>query len=124
MSVCGRLLLCVVLLAVRQSVVGGVRFHLINGELCIEVDCRWGGWSGWGACNHPCGNAGTQHRHHSVSRNAKCYGDGCSGPSTATRPCNRFCVHGTPQNGYCSDCPAEFWGTCCDRRELDVIYYL
>ena len=118
MFVCGRLLLCLLLLLVQTNEglrVGRYRVRLT--EICKEVDCRWGDWSGWSACNHQCGNAGIETRNRGHSRNSKCGGSSCSGPSQDTRPCNRFCVHGTPQDGYCSDCPAVYWGTCCDHRK-------
>ena len=84
---------------------------------CSRVDCAWHDWSAWGACDHPCGNAGTQRRSRGIARSQRCGGSGCSGPSSEAQDCNRFCDNsGTPQSGYC-DCPAEYWDTCCDKRK-------
>ena len=84
---------------------------------CPRVNCAWGGWSAWGACNHLCGNAGTQSRSRGIARHASCGGSGCSGPSSQTRVCNRLCYNsGTPRPGHC-DCPDEYWGTCCEKRK-------
>ncbi|KAK2158684.1 hypothetical protein NP493_1763g00001 [Ridgeia piscesae] len=129
MVVCGRLLLCVVLLAVCQNVVEGwssprlpsirTPYHLSGrirrGFVCKEVDCEWGGWSGWGACSQPCGKTGTQYRYRSVSTEARCHGSGCSGSSSDSQSCYPGCVHGTVQDGYCSDCPTVYWGRCCNH---------
>lgn len=115
-------LLPIVLFILLQANVGtGIRIGRIRvtiRRICREIDCRWGGWSGWGVCNHPCGNAGVESRSRGIRRKSKCGGRSCSGPSTQTRPCNRFCDHGgTPQRGHCSNCPAEYWGTCCSYRK-------
>ena len=84
---------------------------------CSRVNCVWRDWSGWRACNHPCGTAGTQSRSRGIAIGASCGGSSCSGPSSQTRACNRYCDNGgTPQSGHC-DCPDEFWGTCCDKRK-------
>ncbi|KAI0207552.1 hypothetical protein LSAT2_007820, partial [Lamellibrachia satsuma] len=85
---------------------------------CSRVNCVWRDWSGWRACNHPCGTAGTQSRSRGIATGASCGGSSCSGPSNQTRACNRYCDNGgTPQFGHC-DCPDEFWGTCCDKRHI------
>ena len=106
-----------VLLASPQGecFLGGI--HLFRrGLFCREVHCRWGGWSSWGSCNHPCGNAGVATRSRGIARKMKCHGHSCSGPSLDARPCNRGCPHGgTAQNGYCSGCPRGFYGTCCEH---------
>ena len=81
---------------------------------CSLVNCTWGGWSAWAACSDPCGNAGWKSRSRGISRSRSCGGSRCSGPSSQTQACNRFCYNGgTPQPGHC-DC-TEFWGTCCDK---------
>ena len=81
--------------------VGKVRL-LRRGLFCVEVNCRWGGWSSWSSCNHPCGNAGVSTRSRGIARMSKCDGKSCSGPSQDARPCNRGCPHGgTARNGYC-----------------------
>ena len=92
---------------------------------CSAVSCIWGGWSGWGGCNHPCGSSGTRARTRGIARGASCGGASCSGPSRQVQPCNRFCHNGGhPQNGYCS-CSAAFRGTCCQTSEycLNFIKY-
>ena len=97
--------------------VGQVRVQIrwSRSSSCSRVNCAWGGWSAWGVCNHPCGNAGTQSRSRGTSRGASCGGSSCSGPSSQTQDCNRFCYNGgTPRLGHC-DCPDEFWGTCCNK---------
>ncbi|KAK2162033.1 hypothetical protein NP493_1547g00000 [Ridgeia piscesae] len=95
--------------------VGQARGAWWSRSSCSRVNCVWGGWRGWGACNHPCGNAGTQSRSRGVARSASCGGSGCSGPSSQTRACNRFCNNGgTLQSAYC-ECPDEYWDTCCDK---------
>ena len=84
---------------------------------CRARNCDWGGWSVWGNCNHPCGNAGTQSRSRSEATTAACGGAACSGGSTQSQACNRFCNNGgTPKSGYCG-CPDVYWGTCCEYRE-------
>ena len=85
---------------------------------CSSVSCAWGGWSAWGACSDPCGSAGTQSRSRGIAKGAYCGGSSCSGPSSQTQDCNRFCYNGgTPQSGHCGNCTDEFWGTCCDKRK-------
>ena len=89
---------------------------------CGPVNCVWGGWSAWGPCSHPCGNAGTQTRSRGVASGASCGGAGCSGPSSQTQACNRFCHNGgTAKSGYC-DCPDAFWGNCCPNREYNTFH--
>ena len=101
--------------------VGRLRFFR-RGFVCREVNCRWGGWSAWSSCNHPCGNAGVETRSRGIARKSKCDGKSCSGPSQDARPCNRGCPHGgTAQNGYCSDCPRGFYGTCCEHGKSHLI---
>ena len=86
---------------------------------CGPVHCSWHGWSPWGDCAHPCGSAGTQTR--SRGKNAEsCGGHGCSGPSSQTQACNRFCYNAaTPQPGYCA-CTEPFWDRCCDKRKSEA----
>ena len=87
---------------------------------CSARNCAWNNWSGWGACNHPCGNAGVQGRSRSKRWEAYCGGRGCSGDPTDSQTCNRFCHNGgTPRPGYCT-CPDVFWGTCCGHRKYYV----
>ena len=91
---------------------------------CGAVSCAWGGWSQWGGCNHPCGNAGTQSRGRGIARQASCGGGGCSGPSSETRGCNRFCYNGgSPRVAYCQ-CTEPFWNTCCQSREFISLGYI
>jgi len=109
-----------ILLVLIAEYSGGIRVGRLRffrrGFVCREVNCRWGGWSAWSSCNHPCGNAGVEARSRGISRKSKCDGKSCSGPSQDSRPCNRGCPHGgTAQNGYCSDCPRGFYGTCCEH---------
>ena len=117
----GRLLLVafLLLLLVNPSAGGWWRRRRRSG--CRPTHCAWGGWSDWGACSDPCGNAGTQTRSRSVATAKKCGGSDCAGSSRESKECNRFCHNGgTPRAGHC-DCPDEFWGTCCGHRELAVI---
>ena len=37
-------------------------FGAISRRGCSASNCAWNNWSGWGACNHPRGNAGEQVR--------------------------------------------------------------
>ncbi|KAI0235807.1 hypothetical protein LSAT2_013682, partial [Lamellibrachia satsuma] len=115
MTVCRVLLvLWLMLLLVGQTTGGWLGSR---SSSCSRVNCAWGGWSAWGTCNHPCGNAGTQSRGRGISRSRSCGGSGCSGPSSQTQDCNTFCYNGgTPQPGHC-DCQDEFWDTCCDKRK-------
>ena len=120
----------VLLLAISVCLFGQTQSFLRIGNVriigaCTEVNCAWGGWSEYGECTDVCGSTGTQTRSRSISRQAKCDGSGCSGPSTETRKCNRLCYNGgTPQDGYCSHCPDKFWGTCCEKRKSKLRVYL
>ena len=90
---------------------------------CGRVNCSWGGWSQWGECNHPCGNAGTQSRSRGIARHPSCGGGGCSGPSSETRECNRGCYNGgSPLVAHCN-CTEPFWNTCCQSREFISLGY-
>ena len=111
MFVCDRLVLFV-LFVVFQTTEGFTICHW--GVWHSQV--YWNDWSTWSACNHECGATGVQRR---TRCKVTSFDD-----NTVSRPCNRGCVHGTPQDGYCSDCPAEYWGTCCDHRELSIMCYL
>ena len=91
-----------------------------SSSRCSRVNCVWHNWSRWGACNHPCGNAGVQSRSRSKRQEAYCGGRGCSGGPTDSKTCNRFCHNrGTPRPGYCV-CPEVFWGSCCGHRKYDL----
>ena len=94
-----------------------------GGRRCSRVNCAWAGWSGWGACNHLCGNAGIQSKSRVISRHASCGGSGCSGSDKKTQTCNRsvkFCnYNGTPQFAKCN-CTDPFWSTCCEKREFNA----
>ncbi|KAK2171455.1 hypothetical protein NP493_1058g00002 [Ridgeia piscesae] len=107
------LLLAVSLLLVQLSESG---WHRLRRRGCSPVNCEWNNWSEWGVCNHPCGSAGSQNRSRSVRRGSSCGGAGCTGGSTSSQACNRFCHNGgSPMEGYCT-CPDVFWGTCCGER--------
>ena len=113
------LLLAVSLLLVQLSESrarkGRRRRH--RGGRCSPVNCVWNNWSAWGACNRPCGHAGTQNRRRSVWRCPHCGGAECSGDTTSSQACNRFCHNGgSPMEGYCT-CPEDFRGTCCGERK-------
>ena len=84
---------------------------------CSSRNCRWGGWSQWTSCTAVCGNSGTKTRYRGIAEHASCGGSGCSGPSSQTVECNRFCYNGgTPQSTYCT-CPDDFRGDCCSDRK-------
>ncbi|KAK2139493.1 hypothetical protein NP493_6387g00001 [Ridgeia piscesae] len=94
--------------------VGQTRGVWWSRSSCSPVNCVWSGWRGWGACNHPCGNAGIQSRSRSIYSGTSC-GGSCPGSYTQERACNRFCYNsGTQRSGHC-DCPDEYWDTCCDK---------
>ena len=110
---------CIMMLSSRTE--GGCRARWWGRRRAVH--CTWGGWSGWGGCNHPCGSSGTRARTRGIARGASCGGASCSGPSRQVQACNRFCHNGgTPQNGRCS-CPAAFRGGCCQTSEycLNII---
>ena len=90
---------------------------------CSARHCQWGGWSQWTSCTAVCGNSGTKTRHRGIAVHPDCGGSGCSGPSSQTVECNRFCYNGgTPQSTYCT-CPDEYWGQCCGHRESQFLFY-
>ena len=93
------------------------------GRRCSSRNCRWEGWSQWTSCTAVCGNSGTKTRSRGIAEHADCGGSGCSGPSSQTTACNRFCYNGgTPQSTYCT-CPDEHWGQCCGHRESQFLFY-
>ncbi|CAH1245436.1 SCUBE1 [Branchiostoma lanceolatum] len=76
------------------------------------VHCVWV-WGGWSSCSAQCGNSGVMTRSRTITQHAAHGGSGCSGPSSETQPCNRFCHNGgTPAGSRCS-CQPGYTGTCC-----------
>ena len=81
------------------------------------INCLWETWSQWKSCTALCGTSGTKTRTRGIAEHAECDGSPCSGPSSQTVECNRFCYNGgTPQSTYCT-CPDEYWGHCCNYRK-------
>ncbi|XP_028398913.1 uncharacterized protein LOC114522435 [Dendronephthya gigantea] len=78
-------------------------------------NCQVGPWSGWSACTHHCGNAGTQRRTRGKTV-AECCGGTCTAHFSETRACNRNACRngGRPTHGHCI-CNAGWTGTCCER---------
>ena len=56
-------------------------------NLSYGVDCKWGPWSGWTDCTHPCGG-GHHHKNRSIEIEATDGGRPCEGPKKEKKICN------------------------------------
>ncbi|XP_078684110.1 uncharacterized protein LOC144917697 [Branchiostoma floridae x Branchiostoma belcheri] len=109
-------LLCAVLPSATGQVEVSAQPKVEARRACLPVDCKWGIWSEWSACNTTCGASGVQTRNRTVITAVSCGGLYCEGPTEETQPCNRFCLNGgAVYNGQCS-CTAGYTGSCCESR--------